>query len=248
MRDGSHWALQSWQRGLPNLGLDPWKPLQASWELRLSHWSGDLPKLEIWTNWAYSKRFDHLFGRLTYLGQPAYGFAASAKGAPADALRSQHLPRHVRLRLRAGLEAREQLPRAPRHGRLLLRPVPARPVPGLPRGREAPAGQGHALPGDRDRPRRPARRDLGGRPTRSLRRGARPPARRAAARGVRERHALQARSDPRTIGACDPARQIEAVVFDMDGVLVDTEHLWDEVREELTREWGGRYTPDAQRR
>lgn len=82
--DGSHWALQAWQRGLPNLGIDPWKPLQASSELRLSHWTGELPKLEVWTNWAYSKRFDHLFGRLTYLGQPVYGFAASSKGAPAD--------------------------------------------------------------------------------------------------------------------------------------------------------------------
>ena len=40
--------------------------------------------------------------------------------------------------------------------------------------------------------------------------------------------------------------RVEAVVFDMDGVLVDTEHLWDEVREELTEEWGGRYTPEAQ--
>ena len=41
-------------------------------------------------------------------------------------------------------------------------------------------------------------------------------------------------------------REVEAVVFDMDGVLVDTEHLWDEVREALTRDWGGRYTPEAQ--
>ena len=84
MPDGSHWALQAWQRGLPNLGLDPWKPLQATTELRLSHWNGELPKLEIWTNWAYSKRFDHLFGRLTYLGLPVYGFLASSMGAPSD--------------------------------------------------------------------------------------------------------------------------------------------------------------------
>ncbi|MBA3348803.1 MAG: HAD family phosphatase, partial [Actinobacteria bacterium] len=39
---------------------------------------------------------------------------------------------------------------------------------------------------------------------------------------------------------------IEAVVFDMDGVLVDTEQVWDDVREELVRERGGRWHEGAQ--
>jgi len=39
---------------------------------------------------------------------------------------------------------------------------------------------------------------------------------------------------------------ITAVVFDLDGVLVDSEQLWDEVREELARERGGRWHDRAQ--
>jgi HAD superfamily hydrolase (TIGR01509 family) len=41
---------------------------------------------------------------------------------------------------------------------------------------------------------------------------------------------------------------IDAVVFDLDGVLVDSEQVWDRVRERLVRERGGRWLPEAQQR
>ena len=40
---------------------------------------------------------------------------------------------------------------------------------------------------------------------------------------------------------------VEAVVFDLDGVLIQTEEIWDEVREAFVRERGGRYDAEAQR-
>ena len=40
---------------------------------------------------------------------------------------------------------------------------------------------------------------------------------------------------------------IEAVVFDLDGVLLDSEQVWDDAREQLARERGGRWQPQAQR-
>ena len=40
---------------------------------------------------------------------------------------------------------------------------------------------------------------------------------------------------------------IEGVIFDLDGVLLDSEHVWDEVREQLARERGGRWHERAQR-
>lgn len=39
-----------------------------------------------------------------------------------------------------------------------------------------------------------------------------------------------------------------AVVFDLDGVLVDSEPVWEEVRRSVVQDHGGRWLPDAQRR
>jgi HAD superfamily hydrolase (TIGR01509 family) len=40
---------------------------------------------------------------------------------------------------------------------------------------------------------------------------------------------------------------IEAVVFDLDGVLLQSEEVWDSVRERYVREHGGRYDEQVQR-
>ena len=40
---------------------------------------------------------------------------------------------------------------------------------------------------------------------------------------------------------------IEAVVFDLDGVLIQSEEVWDAVRERYVRERGGRYDIEVQR-
>ena len=80
--DGSYWAVQSWQRMLPNYGL-PARGASAVWELRLSHWRGELPQLTVHLNWAY-RRYHHVFGSFTYLGKPVHGFKSTSAGVPLD--------------------------------------------------------------------------------------------------------------------------------------------------------------------
>jgi hypothetical protein len=80
--DGSYWAIQSWQRMLPNYGLIP-NAKQSVWELRLSHWTGNLPELQIKQDWAY-RRYDHLYGTYAYLGHPIFGFRVTRTGVPLD--------------------------------------------------------------------------------------------------------------------------------------------------------------------
>src|SRR3954447_21499441 len=82
--DGTYWAAQSWGRPLPNLGFTPWtSDLKQRW-LEVSHWTGELATIETGSNWVYGGRFQSLFGRLTYHGQPVYGFGTTRFGAPTD--------------------------------------------------------------------------------------------------------------------------------------------------------------------
>ncbi len=82
--DGSYWALQSWQRGLPLLGFKPWTEAQKAFELHVSHWSGPLPQLNVGIHWTYGGSAVGVFGQLTYDGQPVHGFHSTATGNPND--------------------------------------------------------------------------------------------------------------------------------------------------------------------
>ena len=81
--DGSYWAVQSWQRSLPNYGVEP-SAKQGAHELRISHWSGPPAKFEVGVDWVYAGLFHHIFGRLTYRDQPVHGLRSTRVGEPLD--------------------------------------------------------------------------------------------------------------------------------------------------------------------
>jgi hypothetical protein len=82
--DGSYWALQQFRRLLPNLGIAPWQARQRARELHVSHWSGEIARLEVYADWVMSMRWHEVFGRLTYKGVGVHGFRSTAAGAPLD--------------------------------------------------------------------------------------------------------------------------------------------------------------------
>ena len=105
--DGSYWAVQKWQRQLPNFGVGR-RYMHRVWELRLSHWSGPLPEFVVklnWTRWGLTRVYDHLYGYLRYQGKPVHGFRSTPAGQSARHVRPEHLRRHVQLEVRPGLEA-----------------------------------------------------------------------------------------------------------------------------------------------
>jgi hypothetical protein len=67
---------------LPNFGGAP-TPSQAAWELRVSHWKGQLPSFSVGLDPAYRGQ-DTVFGFLLYRGRPVHGFRSTAQGVPLD--------------------------------------------------------------------------------------------------------------------------------------------------------------------
>jgi HAD superfamily hydrolase (TIGR01509 family) len=44
------------------------------------------------------------------------------------------------------------------------------------------------------------------------------------------------------------SHEVRAVIFDLDGVLINSEPLWEQIRRDLVREHGGHWSDEAQRR
>jgi hypothetical protein len=82
--DGTHWAVQAWQRRLPLLGFAPWLPSQTAFEYHVSHFAGDLAQLAVGTHWTYGTSAVGIFGRLTFRGQPVHGLSVTPRGNPRD--------------------------------------------------------------------------------------------------------------------------------------------------------------------
>ena len=77
--DGSHWALQQWQRLWQNYGGD-----SARAELYISHWRSEVGTLSIQTDYSYRGRFQHLWGRFLYHGRAVFGTHHTLQGVPTD--------------------------------------------------------------------------------------------------------------------------------------------------------------------
>ena len=182
--DGSHWALQAWQRMLPNYGLAP-TPKQAVWELRLSHWTGELPALTVNLDWAYRK-YDHLFGTFIYDGAPVT--VSSRRRAATRSTRSDATSMSTRSTRRTAWAGSGRTASSPIGRRdLLLRVLPARRTARRTRG---------TLPRDDHRAGCDARRDVAGRSARRYDAVVGSAARRRSARALRVRQSLQARLRP----------------------------------------------------
>ena len=77
--DGSHWAIQQWQRLWSDYGGD-----HAANELYISHWRGKVGDLAIQTDYSYHGKHQHLWGTFTFHGKPVFGMHWTRQGVPTD--------------------------------------------------------------------------------------------------------------------------------------------------------------------
>jgi hypothetical protein len=77
--DGSHWALQQWSRLWKNYGGD-----RAPAELYISHWRGKIGELNIYTDYSYHGKHQHLWGSFTFHHRPVFGLTHTLQGVPTD--------------------------------------------------------------------------------------------------------------------------------------------------------------------
>ncbi len=82
--NGSHWAVQQWQRSVRNYG-----GLTGPTEVRVSHWTGAAPDLEVYADWSrygISKtvKWPHIFGKYSWHGIPVAVGEATPEGVPLD--------------------------------------------------------------------------------------------------------------------------------------------------------------------
>jgi hypothetical protein len=82
--DGSYWAIQSWQRLLPVRGFAPWTPIQSAFGFTVSHWTGATAELDVTQNWTYGGQWQALDGRLSYDGQPVFGYKTASATRRGD--------------------------------------------------------------------------------------------------------------------------------------------------------------------
>ena len=158
--DGSYWALQSWQRNLPMRGFAPWTDAQKAVELHLSHWSGDLPVLEIYQHWTYGNAQQGFFGRLVYDGQPVFGSRSASATVNDPWARNIYIDTY-NSDYGAGWKHDTAISTHPGNGGFCYTFVPQAPPAGYPSVRPNGNGLGDAVPCDRHGAGRNAYRAVG---------------------------------------------------------------------------------------
>ena len=210
---------------------------QAVWELRLSHWTGDLPALDRQPRLGLPEVRPPLRDVRLRRQSRSTASSSTAGGNPLDSFGRNLYVDTFNSAYGSGWKRENSFLTHKASGTFCygFYPHGARPAGHGERYRATIIGPGVTpdvmWQGKRSEP--TMRRSIGSSPTFS-------------ASSTRRTISASPSENPREHACSRIGGMIAAIVFDMDGVIVDTEQVWDEVREELVADWGGRYSRDAQ--